>query len=133
MEASKRGKTVPNDTDRNTIIEKTHTLGHFGVESMFRNIWHQGYWWPDIRRDLRETVQSCLDCLRHDTSREGYHPLKSIEAMEPWDHIQVDCIGPVPAFEEGHTTILTIIDVMTGYTVLKALKEHTKQAMARKL
>ena len=72
MEAVKRGKTLPEEEERARIIEKTHATGHLGVESMFRSIWHQGFWWPNIRRDLRATVQACLNCLRYDTTREGF-------------------------------------------------------------
>jgi hypothetical protein len=64
MEAERRGKQVPETLEqRKNIMQQVHALGHFSVETMFREIWRQGYWWPYIQRDLRQTINSCIDCL----------------------------------------------------------------------
>ena len=38
----------------------------------------------------------------------------------PWNHFQIDLIGLLPVFKNTFCYILTVIDVMTGYTVLRA-------------
>jgi hypothetical protein len=43
MEAELRGKIIPKESQRQSLIEKAHALGHFSIEQMFRQLWHQGY------------------------------------------------------------------------------------------
>ena len=44
MKAAKRGKQVSDTVEqRQDIMNRVHTLGHFSVETMFREIWQQGY------------------------------------------------------------------------------------------
>ena len=40
FEAIKRGKRIPNLEFQQKLILEVHLLGHFGVETMFREIWH---------------------------------------------------------------------------------------------
>jgi len=54
-------------------------------------------------------------------------------ADRPWDHIEVDLIGPLPVSENGITYILTVVDVCTAYTVLRSLKSKEMEQVARKL
>ena len=132
-EATKRGKTTPSLDEQQQLIEQAHSLGHFSTETLFRKIWHQGYWWPHIRDDLRHHVRSCIDCLRYDIMTEGYHPAQSISATQPWDHVEIDLVGPVPTSSEGHTYIFSAADVMSAYVVLKALLNKTMECVARAL
>lgn len=133
MEAEKRGKIIPSVKEQNQLLDQAHHLGHFSTETMFRQLWNQGYWWPGIRTDLKKRVSSCIDCLRFDIVQAGYHPLQSIEAKYPWDHIEIDLIGPLPISEEGYCFVLTITDVMSGYTVLRALTSKTMEEMVKVL
>ena len=77
-----------------------------------------------MRSDLKKHVQACLNCLRYNITQEGFYPLQSIEADQPWDYIEIDLIGPLPISTEGYTYILTVVDVFTTYTVIHAL--HNK-------
>ena len=122
-EAEKRGMKILNETERIELVAKAHALGHFGVESMHTELLKQHYWWPKMRESLQETVQSCIACMRFNASETGYHPLQSIVAEKPWDHVEIDLIGPVPTSIEGYNNILVMVDVMTGYTVLRPLKQ----------
>jgi hypothetical protein len=133
FEAARRGKTCPPLELQTKLISDEHSIGHFGVESMYRNIWDKGYWWPNIRKDLEYIVKSCSNCQRYDIKRDGYHPSKSVIADNPWDHLQIDLIGPVPTSKDGYSYILTIADVFTGYTVIRALKNKGMEFVARKI
>ena len=66
-----------------------------------------------MRNDLKAHVQQCLECLRHDIRKQGFHPAKSVDADQVWDHVEIDLIGPVPINEEGHTYILTCVDILS--------------------
>ena len=49
-QALKRGKRVPSEAaECQQLIANIHSLGHFSVESMFRQLWQHGcWWWPKI-------------------------------------------------------------------------------------
>jgi len=133
LEAVRRGKNIPNMEEQKTLLEKAHAFGHFSVNTTFKQLWSDGYWWPRMRDDIREYISKCTECQKFDVFRHGYHPMKSIEADEPWDHIQIDLIGPLPMSTNEFRWILTIIDVMTGYTILRALKNKTETETATHL
>ena len=133
FEAFKRGKRLPAALERIQLIEQTHYLGHFGVDTMFKHLWNQDVWWPRIRLDLQNATNNCTPCLRFNIVKKGFHPLKSIEANQPWDHLQIDLIGPLPQSAEGYVQILTVTDVMSGYTVLRPLFSKEMEQVARAL
>jgi hypothetical protein len=132
-EADRRGKVVPPVEERLGIIEKIHTLGHFSVGTMYAKIEEDGYWWPGLRKQLRQFVNTCIDCLRYDVKTAGYHPAKTISADHPWDHVEIDLIGPMPESIDGFNWILDIIDVCTSYSILRALKDKSAETVAKEL
>jgi len=44
-EAKQHGKEILLEKKRKDMIEKTHVMGHFGVESIFNKIMDEGHWW----------------------------------------------------------------------------------------
>ncbi|MGH2639393.1 MAG: integrase catalytic domain-containing protein, partial [Rhabdochlamydiaceae bacterium] len=97
-----------------------------------QKLWHQGLWWPGVRNDLRMNVEKCMGCLRFDAKAEGFHPAKSVIADFPWDHVEIDLIH-VPISLEGYVNILTIVDVFSGFTVLRPLKTASMNEVSRVL
>jgi len=132
-EAEKRGLEMPTRILQIQLVKDQHAMGHFGVESCCQRIQQNGYWWPRMRQDIKEEQQSCIKCARFDVMVEGFHPSKSIMADKPWDHLEIDLVGPLPISQNGCTYILTIVDVCSSYTVLRALKSKESEVVARKL
>lgn len=118
-------KFVP-ATDRQPLLLRIHTEGHFGAETLFSAIWHQGYYWPGMRADCDKQVGSCLECLRFNVGKRGYHPQQSIEAELPFDHIAVDTITGFPTTERGNNVIVVITDLCTRFKLIYA--QQTKSA-----
>jgi hypothetical protein len=132
-EAELRGlKFVPKE-DRKALMEMTHIQGHFGSKSMQDKLISEGYWWPRMRIELQDEVARCHQCQIFNVERQGFHPAKSIVAREPWDHIQVDLIGPLPTADSGAIYILNIVDVCTGYSVLRSIENKEMETVARVL
>ena len=86
-----------------------------------------------MRSDIAKKIEDCIDCQRFNTIKEVYHPLKSIEADNPWNHIQIDLIGTLPNSNDGYQYILTTVDVMTEYTIICCLKNKTESDTDRAL
>ena len=65
--------------------------------------------------------------------RKDFTHLQSIEADQPWDHVQIDLVGPLPTSKEGHTYIMTSVDVMTGYVLLHALQRQINAEVSQSI
>ena len=131
--AESRGLTLLEPEQRIDMINQNHALGHFGAKHIAFKFYDQGYWWPGMVKDIDNQIRNCHPCLSYNVEKEGFHPAKSIVASEPWDHIQIDLIGPLPVSDNGFSNILTVVDVCTGYTVLRAAKNKEMETIARLL
>jgi len=130
-EAELRGLQLLPLKDRQSMIEKCHALGHYGVKMIHDKIIEEGYYWPNMSQEIKHIIRQCQPCLRYNVEREGYHPAKSITAKQTWDHIQIDLIGPLPMSESGCVYIMTIVDVCTGYTVIRSLKNKEMETISK--
>ena len=95
-EADRRGYTLPAAQDRVRILEEAHLAGHFGVAKTVRAVLNAGYWWPGLHAQVQGFLRECVQCMRFNVQRAHHHPLQSIEADNPWDHVQFDLAGPFP-------------------------------------
>jgi len=77
-----RGKSAPRtQQEKEQLIMKEHTQGHFGREAIFRTLYRKGYWWPGIRQDIQGQIRKCLPCLRHVIAKTGFDPSIPITAV----------------------------------------------------
>ena len=132
-EAEKKGLEMPPKSQRESLVKEYHAMGHFGVESCCQRIQQEGFWWPHMRQDIKRKQQACVKCIRFDVVAEGFHPSKLVVADLPWDHLEIDLIGPLLTSQQGNTYILTIVDVCTAYTVLRPLYSKEMEVVARRL
>ncbi|MGH2640058.1 MAG: RNase H-like domain-containing protein, partial [Rhabdochlamydiaceae bacterium] len=111
VELEKRGKKCPSDPgQRKKLIEDAHLFGHFGREAVFKRLWHQGYWWPNMRTEIESLLKECDPCTRYTVVKCGYHPAGSITANGPGDHFQVDTSVHLPLSPDGYKALLVCID-----------------------
>jgi transposase InsO family protein len=85
-----------------------------------------------MRSDIDHVVHSCEPCQRFNLGKHSYHPLKSVEAALPWDHIAIDLVTSLRAVD-GFKFLLVVVDVFSRFTVLRALKDKTATSVARAL
>lgn len=122
------------DHKRKEYLTQAHALRHYGETAMFAHLWNRNIWWPSIKSDLSDLVRTCSDCQRHNIGRRGYHPLHSIEALLPCDHMAVDLVGPLPTSTKlKFTYLLVIIDIFTHFVVLRPLVQKTANNVALEL
>ena len=128
-----RGKSAPSEAERLPLIQHHHALGHFGRDALFKKLWSINKWWPGVRDDIERVTQSCDACCKYTVHALGYHPAQFITADGPWTHIQIDCSVHLPESEDGHKVLLVIIDVFTGFVILKSLITNTAEIIANEL
>jgi len=129
----RRGKQAPDsDEQKQSLLDKAHALGHFGERAMSHHINREGYWWPQMYADIATTVSKCSSCRQYNAYRHGYQPSRSIRALLPGDHYQID-LAEFPESSDGRKFCLVLIDVFTGFIVLRALKNKRADTVAETL
>jgi len=48
---------------RPALLEAAHAVAHQSSEKMLATL-QERYWWPTIRRDIKQYVSTCTECLR---------------------------------------------------------------------
>jgi transposase InsO family protein len=128
-----RGTKVPaSDEEKHTIIEKAHLFGHHGVKAVVRAIEDQNYWWKGMRDDVEKYVHSCTACLRHSIVKDRFHHHQPVVATGPNQHWIIDCMKMTKS-HHGYEWCLVIIDVFTGYVMLKPLMDQRATSIAKAL
>jgi hypothetical protein len=128
------GMTIPtSEAEQKELIEKEHALGHFGITAISRSLVAKNIWWPRMKEMITEVVQNCHDCLSFTVTKTGYNPSGFIHANGPWEHVQIDTSVHLPTSTEGYTTLLVVIDVFTGFVLLRACYSSTAEEIAKEL
>jgi transposase InsO family protein len=121
---------TPAPEERQKLLLDTHLEGHRGAQAIVTALHSDGIHWTKLKEDALEIVRQCPDCQKFNVAKHGFHPLTSIYADAPWDHICIDTAGPLPTSLQGNNYILIIVDVFTRYCVLKALPDKSSLTIA---
>jgi Integrase zinc binding domain len=106
------------------LLNRAHLLGNFGAEAMYKSIFYLDHRWTSMRHDCLKTVKSCIACQRFNIGKHGFHPLTSISAQLPWDHIALD-LKELARAKKGNKYLLVVVDVCTRFVFMRALKDMT--------
>lgn len=121
------------ESERDNIMSDVHALGHFGAAGMVKSLQSRGLHWPNMISDCKRHVQQCSPCLKFNITARGFHPLQSITAALPFDHLAIDLIGPMPPHPAGLSYVLVIVDVCSRFVWLRALPDKTSHSIASTL
>jgi hypothetical protein len=86
------------------------TAGHPGRARMLDRLTPR-FWWPKMKHDIEEYVDSCIECQQNKPSRQKpLGLLKPLQVPErPWQHVSADFIVQLPP-SNGFDAILVIVD-----------------------
>ena len=114
----------------NELIREVHDdEGHFGIKSMLEKIWNRGYTWKSIIPDLDKHIRGCSVCAKYNL-KKGFHPYITEEYVFPLERVSVDVIGKLNTTPDGFTRILVMVDSVTKYVWLRALKSKDSKEIA---
>ena len=133
LELEKRGFIIPAENERVGLIKAAHAFGHFGIEAVTRSLISKKHWWKGMRADVQNELANCDACNRYTVVRSGFNPANYITSTTPWEHVQMDTSVHLPAAPGGFTTLLVVIDVFTGFVILRPLKNSTAEVIANEL
>jgi transposase InsO family protein len=134
IEMERRGKINPaSESKKIELIQQEHAFGHFGRDAIFYKLTNKNYWWPKMRLDISEQLANCDSCSRFVVTKAGFNPANSIIANGPWDHIQIDTSVHLPPSVDGFKALLVIIDVFTGFVILRPIITNSAEIIAKEL
>jgi len=110
-----RRLVVPESLKR-FIIQRAHGLTHSGAKRTLRQI-SARYHWTGMVEEITRWCACCLICRKRKTSRPwGDGIPKTMSCVRPLQRVACDLLGNFAA-SDGHTFILTMIDVFTRFTL----------------
>ena len=110
---------VPASLQKRVVDWYHNYLCHPGINRTEETI-GQHFWWPKMRRDITNSVHTCMTCQKNKrrVKKLGLLPPKEAEAT-PWDKLCVDLIGPYVIRQSGKKRLVcrcvTMIDPATGW------------------
>ena len=117
------------------LLEELHEGicgSHTGGRSLFHRALTQGYWWPNIQKEIQEYVKKCDQCQRF--SPNIHQPggvLNSLSSPWPFAQWGLDTIGPFPKAARNKRYLLVGTDYFTKWVEPKPLT-NIRDADAKK-
>ena len=77
-------------------------------------------------------VKACEICAKTKVTAEPKAPiLRHGDVCRPWQRLNVDLIGPLPASEDNHRYILSVVDMFTRYGIAIPLVDKSMVVVSR--
>jgi hypothetical protein len=111
----KRGiSAFPRLADTCLVIRSVPSAGHVGRDKTYQAITRH-FWWPLIRWDVNQYVQTCKSCQPNKTSTQKPAGLLQLLPLptHKWTDISMDFITQLPKTQRGHDAILVVVDRCT--------------------
>ena len=110
---------VPSDFRKHVLVlAHDHPWsGHLGITKTYDRILKH-FFWPGLKADVASYCRTCKTCQVSGKPNQVVPPapLCPIPAVgEPFEHVIVDCVGPLPKAKSGNQFLLTIMCVATRF------------------
>ena len=107
--------------------------GHLGINKTFDRILRY-FFWPGLKADVRHHCKTCHVCQVAKSQPISPYPLCPIPVIgEPFDRVQIDCVGPLPRTKSGNKFLLTIMCTATRFPEAIPLRSITAPAVVKAL
>lgn len=125
---------VPEGLRQSTIADahQPSLAAHGGSEKTI-DLLRRWYYWPGLSKDVREFVSRCSICKETKANNQTLRPPmgRQFAVERPFQRFYIDLLGPYPRSKSGNTTILIVLDQLTKFVWLKALRKATAGAIVR--
>ena len=114
---------------RAAVLHMVHVVSHPGTRTTIREITKR-FFWPDMRRDIKQWTAACLQCQKVKVTRHNKAPITMLPpGSEKFKEIHLDVVRPLPE-REGYSYILTAVDRFSRWTMAEPTKDQTARTMA---
>ena len=118
---------------RREVLELAHDLpvsGHLGVRKTYNRVL-QHFFGSGLKRDVAKWCKECHTCQlggkpNQNIPQAPLHPIPAFD--EPFSHIIIDCVGPLPKTKSQNEYLLTIMCSSTRFPEaipLRSIKTNT--------
>jgi hypothetical protein len=94
------------------VLKARHSnlaAGHFGIQRTYEAI-RKDFYWPSMRKDVEEFVNSCIICQKIKSSRQKvFGKLMPPVPSGPWKSLGMDFVVKLPN-SNGYDSILVVVD-----------------------
>ena len=118
-----------------SLAHDHHWSGHLGVTKTYDRVLRH-FFWSGLKQDVSRFCRTCHVCQITGKPNQVIKPapLHQIPAVgEPFEHVLVDCVGPLPKSESGNQFLLTIMCLATRHPEVIPLRSITAQSVVRAL
>lgn len=91
--------------------------GHLGVRKTY-NPFLRCFFWPRLKRDVAAYIKTCHTCQVTGKPNQSLKPAPLClmpVANHPFEHLIIDCVGPLPKSKSGSEYLLTVMCQVTHY------------------
>ena len=88
-------------------------------------------WWPGMQEDINNYVRSCDTCQMRVKKKQVSEASSATIVTEPFAHIGIDVMGPLPVTRNGKRYIILAVDFFTKYLEGIAVNEADAQTVAK--
>lgn len=104
---------------RGGVLKTAHDMGagHRGVRKTYDKVLRYFYW-PQLKRDIAAYIKTCHTCQLTGKPNQSIKPppLQPITvANQPFEHLLIDCVGPLPKSKLGSLYLFTVLCQTTRY------------------
>ena len=122
---------------RTLVLQTCHNniAGHQGVRKTYNRVLRSCFW-PRLKRDISAYIKECHTCQLTSKPNQSIKPapLSPIPAVEkPFEHLIIDCVGPLPASKQGSKFLLTVMCQVTRYPAAYPLRTITTRSVVKAL
>ena len=107
-----------------------HLSGHMGQRNTYYRLLGHA-WWPGMQDDIIRYVQQCDKCQKRATNKDTPEATSAAIRAEPFSHVGIDVMGPMPITQTGKRYIILAVDFFTKYVEAIAVEDADAQNVAK--
>lgn len=110
-----------------SIIERAHcppTAAHGGIGKTLAKL-RLNFFWPQMARDVKDFITKCEICQQCKAPNTILRPPMGAQAKSdrPFQRLYMDFLGPYPRSKSGNVGIFIVMDHLTKFPLMKAIKK----------
>ena len=126
-------KGVEKEGERRKLVEESHQEAHEGGYHLFMKLLRKGVFWKEMKKECREEVKKCVQCLRFNVGKRGFFPLRARGVMYPMQQVHVDHLGTLEVAEGKFQHMLVVVDAATRFVWLEPVESCSGRETKEKL
>ena len=133
FQALREVKGVEKEGERRKLVEESHQEAHEGGYHLFMKLLRKGVFWKEMKKECREEVKKCVQCLRFNVGKRGFFPLRVRGVMYPMQQVHVDHLGTLEVVEGKFQHVLVVVDAATRFVWLEPVESCSGRETKEKL